>query len=110
MAESVDQHRDRPGPPGLMIRANACAIDVPEIRLVGRHLPIGVEVAFAQHQIELLLGEIRVDQCEAHTVKGEVPCRESGNSHLFAIEITSSQTMWNHSRFLGYDITMLVIF
>jgi len=59
MAESVDQHRDQPGLPGLMLRANAYAIAVPEIPLVGRHLPIGVEVAFAQHQIELLLGEIR---------------------------------------------------
>jgi hypothetical protein len=31
MAESVDQHRDQPGPPGLMTRADAGAIVAVEI-------------------------------------------------------------------------------
>ena len=37
-------------------------IDVAEIPFVGRHLAVRVEIASAQHQLELILGEVRIDR------------------------------------------------
>ena len=45
-------------------------VDVAEVPLIGGHLPVGVEVAFAQHQVELLLGVILVHQRQRQNVEG----------------------------------------
>ena len=59
---------DAPRRPGMHRR-----IDVAERPLVGRKLSVGMHVPLAQHQDELLLGEVRIDQRERHAVKGQVP-------------------------------------
>ena len=48
-------------------------VDVAEVPLVGRDLAVGVHVALAQHQLELLLGEVGVDERQRRAVEGEVP-------------------------------------
>ena len=61
------------GGPGMHRR-----IDVAEVPLVGRNLAVGVHVALAQHQLELLLAEIRVHQRQGEHVEGQVPGRVPG--------------------------------
>ena len=61
------------GGPGMHRR-----IDVAEVPLVGRDLAVGVHVALAQHQLELLLAEVRVDERQGEDVEGEVPGRVPG--------------------------------
>ena len=48
-------------------------IDVAEVPLVGRHLAVGVQVAFAQHQSQLLLAEIHINESQGDDVEGQVP-------------------------------------
>ena len=51
-------------------------VDVGEVPLVGRDLPVRVHVPLAQQQHELRLGERRVDVRDRHAVEGQVPGRE----------------------------------
>ncbi len=53
-------------------------IEVGELPLVRRDLPVRVLELLEQHEPELLLREIRVDQRNGDGVKGEVPGREPG--------------------------------
>ena len=50
-------------------------IHVAEVPLVGGNLPVGVEVEIAQHQQQLLLGEIEIHQRQGDRVEGQVPGR-----------------------------------
>ena len=56
------------GGPGMHRR-----VDVAEVPLVGRDLAVGVHVPLAQHQLQLLLAEVRVDERQGEDVEGEVP-------------------------------------
>ena len=62
---------DAQGRPGVHRR-----VHVAEGPLVGRDLPVRVHVPLAQHQDELVLGELRVHEREHDAVEGEVPRRE----------------------------------
>ncbi len=53
-------------------------VDVGEVPLVGRDLPVRVLVARAQQQLDLLLGEVDVDQRERRAVERQVPGGEPG--------------------------------
>ena len=53
-------------------------IYIAEVPLVGGHLPIGVGIEIAQHEQELLLGEIEIHQRQGDRVEGEVPGRIPG--------------------------------
>ncbi len=53
-------------------------VHVTEVPLIGRQLAVGVQVVPAQHQLHLLLGEIRVDDRERQGVEGQVPRRVPG--------------------------------
>ena len=48
-------------------------IDVAEVPLVGGNLTARMQVALAQHQIELPLAEVLVDQRQRQHVKRQVP-------------------------------------
>ena len=61
------------GGPGVHRR-----VDVAEVPLVGRDLAVGVHVPLAQHQLELLLAEVGVDERQGEDVEGEVPGRVPG--------------------------------
>ena len=61
------------GGPGVHRR-----VDVAEVPLVGRDLAVGVHVALAQHQLQLLLAEIGIDERQGEDVEGEVPGRVPG--------------------------------
>ncbi len=50
-------------------------IDIAEVPLVGGNLPIGVGIETAQHQQQLLLGEIKIHQRQGDRVEGQVPGR-----------------------------------
>ena len=50
-------------------------IHIAEVPLVGGNLPIGVGIETAQHQQQLLLGEIEVHQRQGDRVEGQVPGR-----------------------------------
>ena len=50
-------------------------IHVAEVPLVGGNLPVGVEIETAQHQEELLLGEIEIHRRQGDRVEGQVPGR-----------------------------------
>ena len=68
-ARAVDEER-RPGVHGR--------VHVAEVPLVGRDLPAGVQVRLAQHQLQLLLGEVHVHPRQRHRVEGQVPGRVPG--------------------------------
>ena len=53
-------------------------VDIAEVPLVGRDLAVRVEVAFVQDQLQLLLGEGRIDHRERDRVEREVPGRVPG--------------------------------
>ena len=53
-------------------------VDVAEVPLVSRDLAVRVHVVLAQHEAELLLAEIRVDERQGEHVEGEVPGRVPG--------------------------------
>ena len=53
-------------------------VDVAEVPFVGRNLAVGVHEAFAQHQLELLLAEIGIDESQGEHMKGEIPDRVPG--------------------------------
>ena len=53
-------------------------VHVPEGPLVGGYLAVGVQVALAQHQLHLVLGEVDVDQGQGRAVIGQVPGGEPG--------------------------------
>ena len=53
-------------------------IDVTEVPLVGRNLPVRVQVIVAQHEIELLFGEVAIDDHERDRVEGQIPGGEPG--------------------------------
>ncbi len=59
---------DAPGGPGMHRR-----IDVAEVPLVGRQLPVRVHIPLAQHQHELLFGEFGIDQRQRQAVEAQVP-------------------------------------
>src|SRR2546423_13575319 len=48
-------------------------INVTEVPFVGGHLAVRMLIPFAQNDIELAFGELRVDQGEGNAVEGEVP-------------------------------------
>ena len=50
-------------------------VDVVELPFIRRDLPIGVHVPLAQHQDELLFGEVGVDKGERNAMKGKIPRR-----------------------------------
>ena len=50
-------------------------VDVAEVPLVGGHLSVGMAVQAAQHEQELLLGEVEVDERQRERVEREVPGR-----------------------------------
>ena len=50
-------------------------IDVAEVPLVGGNLPARVEIEAAQHQQQLLLGEIEIHQRQGNRVEGQIPGR-----------------------------------
>jgi hypothetical protein len=47
---------DAQGGPGVDGR-----VDVAEVPLVGGHLTVGVQIAFIEHERQLLLGEVEID-------------------------------------------------
>jgi hypothetical protein len=53
-------------------------IDVTEVPLVGRNLPVRVQIVVPQHQIELLLGEVAINDHERDHVEGQIPGSEPG--------------------------------
>ena len=53
-------------------------IHVAEVPLVGGNLPVGVGVETAQHQQQLLLGEIEIHQRQRNRMKRQVPGRVPG--------------------------------
>ncbi len=53
-------------------------VHVAEVPLIGGHLPIGVAVQAAEHEQELLLGEVEVDQRQRQRVERQVPRRVPG--------------------------------
>ena len=53
-------------------------IDVVEVPFVGRQLTVRVLIPIEQHQAQLLLREFRVDPCQRHRVKRQVPGGEPG--------------------------------
>ena len=53
-------------------------VHVAEVPLVGGHLPVGVQVGTAKHQLHLLLGEIGVHDRQRQRVEGQVPGRVPG--------------------------------
>ena len=69
LLDRVDEQRG----PGVHGR-----VDVAEVPLVGGDLAVGVQVALAQHQFELLLGEVGIDQRPGQAVEGQVPGGEPG--------------------------------
>ena len=73
----------RPGRTRLLVHAPAGPgvhrrVHVAQRPLVGGHLPVGVHVPLAQHQLELVLGEVLVDAREGQHVEGQVPGRVPG--------------------------------
>ncbi len=50
-------------------------VDVAEVPLVGGDLPARVEIDLRQHQVELRLGEVRIDHRQGDAVERQVPCR-----------------------------------
>ena len=50
-------------------------IDVAEVPFVGGQLAVRMQVVVAQHEIELLLGEVGIDHAKRNHVEREVPCR-----------------------------------
>src|SRR6202035_6046408 len=48
-------------------------VDVAEVPLVSRQLPVRVQVAVVKQQLKLLLGERDVDGGEGHRMESEVP-------------------------------------
>ena len=77
---------DAPRRPGMHRR-----IDVAERPFVGGELPVGMHVPLAQHQHELLLGELanRPAPAARSGTPGPTP-RTTGYSHLSGIEMTSA--------------------
>ena len=53
-------------------------VHVAEVPLVGRDLPVRVEIQAAQQQQELLLGEVEIDERERNGVERQVPGRVPG--------------------------------
>ena len=53
-------------------------VDVAEVPLVGGQLPVRVQVRALQHQVQLRLAEILVDQRQRQDVERQVPCRVPG--------------------------------
>ena len=65
----VDRVREDRGP-GVHRR-----VDVAEVPLVRGNLPAGVEVLVPQHQVQLVLAEVLVDERQRKAVEGQVPRR-----------------------------------
>ena len=69
-------------------------IDIAEVPLVGRNLAVGMQVRIAQHQIQLLLGKVGVDQRQSDsTWNARSQAAYHGYSHLSGMEMMSSLTM-----------------
>ena len=66
-------------------------IDVAEVELVGRKLPVGMHVPFAEHAAELLAGEGRVEPRQGNVWKARSQAANQGYSHLSGMESTSRQ-------------------
>ena len=64
LVEQIELHR-RPRVHGR--------IDVAEVPLVGRQLAVRMQVVVAQHQVELLLGEVGIDHAQRNHVERQVP-------------------------------------
>src|SRR5450432_1461417 len=58
--------------------ANDRWIDVAEVPLVSGNLAVGMRIPFAQDEIELSLGEMRIDKRERDAMKSQVPRRIPG--------------------------------
>ena len=75
--EEVDVTRAAQGQLGLVQKEGGPGVDrrvdVAEVPLVGGDLAARVEVDLAQHEIELLLGKIRVHDGKGDGVEGQVP-------------------------------------
>ncbi len=62
------------GPEGLERRASVNGrVHVAEVPLVSRHLAVRMQIALVQHQLDLILGEIDVDQRQRATMEGKIP-------------------------------------
>src|SRR5205823_3905971 len=53
-------------------------IDVSEIELISRDLPIGMHVPFAKKELQLMLGKLRINLGKRNHVKRQIPSREPG--------------------------------
>ena len=53
-------------------------VDIAEVPLVGRDLAVRVQITIAQHQLDLVLGEVDVDQRQGAAVKRQIPGGEPG--------------------------------
>ena len=80
---------DAPRGPGVHRR-----IHIAKCPLVGGNLPVGMHVPLAQHERELFLREVRVDQCKRNAVKCQVPCGVPGilpfvwhGDHIGVVEV-----------------------
>ena len=49
-------------------------IHIAKCPLISGNLPVGMHVPLAQHERELFLCEIGIDQCKRNAVKRQVPC------------------------------------
>jgi hypothetical protein len=65
-------------------------IHVSESPFVGRELAVGMHVPLAQHEHELLFGEIRIDQGQGTQWKARSHAAYQGYSHLSGMEMTSA--------------------
>ena len=53
-------------------------VHITEVPLIGGDLAVGVQVDVPEHQFQLLLGEVGVDDRERERVKSQIPCRIPG--------------------------------
>jgi hypothetical protein len=50
-------------------------VDVAEVPFIRRQLAVGVQIGLPEHQVQLLLAEVRVHQRQCKDMKGQVPSR-----------------------------------
>jgi hypothetical protein len=53
-------------------------VHIPKVPLIGWNLPVGVQVVFPQHQHQLVLSKVWVNQADGNNVEGQVPRRIPG--------------------------------
>ena len=80
--EEIDVHLAAPRLLGAAQKESCKSMDrgihIAEVPLIGGHLPVGVQVGRAEHQVHLLFGEVGVHDRERERVEGQVPGRVPG--------------------------------